>query len=332
MPRVWNASLVTIVGPQYIKWPDANETNKIIENFYRKGQIRGVVGVIDCTHIRIKKPVHDQEVYCNRKGYHSIILQAVCDDKKRFIDVCCGEAGSLHDARCLRRSNIHEKCQNRQFPIGNHFLIGDSAYPVLSWLIPPFKDNGHLSHNHHIFNHRHSQCRIVIEQAFGLLKCRFRKLLHIFENRNIDFIVLCSIGACVLHNICIDKKDLEDIQNDNSDNDEIPEYVENNILEDEEQPGINKRSYVRFAKFGPQIVFLWNTQHYRWGKVRGGGNTTTIGYPQSKAWLCVTSSSFLLISRPLHSDADTPRYALRSRRVFHWPYESLHSGAADRHA
>ncbi|KAJ8914384.1 hypothetical protein NQ315_017474 [Exocentrus adspersus] len=29
--------------------------------------------------------------------------------------------------------------------------------------------------------------------------------------------------------------------------------------------------YLRFAKFGPQNVFLWNTQHYRWGKVRGGG-------------------------------------------------------------
>ncbi|KAJ8914013.1 hypothetical protein NQ315_012036 [Exocentrus adspersus] len=50
----------------------------------------------------------NQEAYCNRKGYHSIILQAICDDKKRFIDIYCGEPGSLHDARVLKRSNVYK--------------------------------------------------------------------------------------------------------------------------------------------------------------------------------------------------------------------------------
>ncbi|KAB0805102.1 hypothetical protein PPYR_02072 [Photinus pyralis] len=43
-------------------------------------------------YIPIIKPSKDQEAYCNRKEWHSIILQAVCDDKKCFIDVYCGES------------------------------------------------------------------------------------------------------------------------------------------------------------------------------------------------------------------------------------------------
>lgn len=53
-----------------------------------------------------------------------------------------------------------------------------------------------------MFNYRHLFSRIVIENAFELLKGRFRKLFY-FENNNIMFIVKCVIVATILHNICI---------------------------------------------------------------------------------------------------------------------------------
>lgn len=37
--------------------------------------LRGVVGAIDGTHIRISRPHVNEEVYVNRKGYHSINVQ-----------------------------------------------------------------------------------------------------------------------------------------------------------------------------------------------------------------------------------------------------------------
>lgn len=40
--------------------------------------LRGVVGAIDGTHIRISRPYVDEEVYVNRKGYHSTNVQ-VCN-------------------------------------------------------------------------------------------------------------------------------------------------------------------------------------------------------------------------------------------------------------
>jgi hypothetical protein len=58
----------------------------------------------------------------------------------------------------------------------------------------------------------------VIEQSYGLLKGRFRRLMH-FENINIVLIVKCIMAPCVLHNICILRNDntiidLPDISND----------------------------------------------------------------------------------------------------------------------
>lgn len=55
-------------------------------------------------------------------------------------------------------------------------LIGDSAYPCKKWILVPFKDYGHLTSAQRNFNDKLSQCSVKIENAFGLLKIRFRQL------------------------------------------------------------------------------------------------------------------------------------------------------------
>lgn len=89
------------------------------------------------------------------------------------------------------------------------YLLGDSAYPSLNWLVPPFKDNGRLTTIQKKFNTLHSSHRMVIEHGFGVLKGRWRRLYH-FQNVNINFITKATISAVVLHNICIDSNDLSE--------------------------------------------------------------------------------------------------------------------------
>jgi len=115
----------------------------------------------------------------------------------------------MHGARVLKRSFLYRKCVSGNFLKGC-YLLGDSAYPNLSWLVTPFKDNiGNLTNNNkRIFNYRHSAIRIVIEHTFSLLKGRFHRLLNGFENNCIKFVVECVVAACVLHNICINTDDL----------------------------------------------------------------------------------------------------------------------------
>lgn len=75
------------------------ERNK--EEFQRIGGLTGVVGAIDGTHVRIVAPEQDEALYVNRKRYHSINVQVVCDARYRLIDVVARWPGSTHDSRIL---------------------------------------------------------------------------------------------------------------------------------------------------------------------------------------------------------------------------------------
>ena len=70
------------------------------------------MGAVDGSHIPITRPVHNQADYYNRKGFHSIILQAVVDYRYMFIDICVGWPGRVHDARVLYNSSLYSKASN----------------------------------------------------------------------------------------------------------------------------------------------------------------------------------------------------------------------------
>ena len=118
----------------------------------------------------------------------------------KLTNIYCGEPGSLHDARVLRRFPLYEdSCNNiEDLFLNNTFLIGDSAYPLLSWLVPPFRDNGHLTRQQRKFNYLQSSTRMVVEKAFGLLKSRFRRIKFFTEYRQISFITEIVTAACIL--------------------------------------------------------------------------------------------------------------------------------------
>lgn len=169
-------------------------------------KIPHILGCIDCSHIKIKAPRENKEEYFNRKHCYSLHLQAVVDANNAFIDVFAGEPGSMHDSRD----------QEITFP-NNSVLLGDSAYPAGYWIVGPYKDNGYLNQQRQ-FNYIHSATRIAVENAFGLLKTRFRRLLHFTEQDNLKTITNLIVCGCILHNICI-------LQND----DIVNQYAENPV-------------------------------------------------------------------------------------------------------
>lgn len=124
-----------------------------------------------------------------------------------FTYVWTGNPGSTHDATVLRMSDLF---QNSDAKILVGFVIlGDSAFPLLQWLITPFRDCGNLTGQQRKFNREHSRSRQVIERSFGLLKCRFRRLLR-FKFSNMKILVLV-LAACVLHNLCLSDRDFIEV-------------------------------------------------------------------------------------------------------------------------
>ncbi|XP_044588775.1 protein ALP1-like [Cotesia glomerata] len=199
--RVVN-SLVAI-APNFIVWPDPEKVDNISHGFEVTSGFPNVIGAIDGTLINITKPRQHSESYVNRKGHHSIQLQAVCDSQARFLHCYAGNVGSIHDARVFRLSEVNDYLNDPlKFPNDCH-LVGDAAYPIHKNLLTPYRDNGHLSIRQKNYNFCHSSARIAIERAFGLLKKRFRSLLTVLDMTRTDLIPDFIIACCVLHNICL---------------------------------------------------------------------------------------------------------------------------------
>lgn len=81
------------------------------------------------------------------------------------------------------------------------FLIGDSAYPLLSWLIKPFSFSSSLTSQQKLCNYRLLRARVVVEIAFSRLKARWRKLTKQID-MHVENVPNVIAACCVLHNIC----------------------------------------------------------------------------------------------------------------------------------
>lgn len=192
-----------------VKWPALDERHFIAEGFSKYG-IQNCIGIIDGTHIPIQKPSLNAYDYFNRKKFYSMILQGICRNDLRFIDVDIRWPGGVHDARVFRTSDMFPHGSELCAP--NFFLIGDAAYPIQSWLTAPFRNHGHLTPAQLHFNTIISKTRVKIEHAFGLLKGRFRRLRNLLDMKGDQNIANTVVASCVLHNICILQGDDADIQ------------------------------------------------------------------------------------------------------------------------
>ena len=168
----------------FTKFPETEqETRSATDKFQRLGDFPQVVGAIDGTYIQVVAPRENKDDYFCRKKYHSVILQGTVDADKKFIDVCTGFPGSLHDARVFRLSNLFVRAENEEIltiltnpvrdingvQVGPH-LLGDGAYPIKAWL-KPYPGIGNLIRSQRNFNRELSNLRVNVENAFGLLKC-----------------------------------------------------------------------------------------------------------------------------------------------------------------
>ena len=141
-------AIVDHLLPKYICFPPCDQQQQYVDNFESKWGVPQCIGAIDGSHIPVSPPTLCHTDYYNRKGWYSVLTQAVVDYKYCFLDIYNGWPGSVHDACVLAHSTFYKKANSGQLlsrttkticgasvPV---FVIGDSAYPMLPWLMKPY--------------------------------------------------------------------------------------------------------------------------------------------------------------------------------------------------
>ncbi|ETV66984.1 hypothetical protein H257_16674 [Aphanomyces astaci] len=135
-------------------------------------------GAIDGTLIAIKRFTDYNGWYC-RKGFPAFNMQAVVDDKMRFMSYSI-HSGSQNDKALFRESQFGKSC-HQNVPRGGCF-VADGGYKLYSHILTSFALRFGMNADEAHYNLLHSRTRMAVECAFGLWKNTFRifqvNLLH----------------------------------------------------------------------------------------------------------------------------------------------------------
>lgn len=92
-------------------------------------------------------------------------MQGICDAQYRIIAWTMNCPGSQNDRTAFKFSGFDKILKD--LPPG-YFILGDAAYPASDRVLVPFPGTS-LSLSQDAFNFFESQCRMAIEQTFGIM-------------------------------------------------------------------------------------------------------------------------------------------------------------------
>ncbi|MQL88129.1 hypothetical protein Taro_020677 [Colocasia esculenta] len=220
--------LSTKLYPDYVRIPAGQRLLQTIQSFRDLTSLPNMCGAIDGSPIKLRRappppPLAagaeadgderspSQDAYQCRHGYPAVLLQVVADARKIFWDVCVKAPGSSDDVSHFRDSVLYSRLTAGEIlrdavvsVRGHHvrpYIVGDWAYPLMSFLLTPFTSDGNGTPLQNAFDSAVMKGRAAsVEAALGLLKGRWRILRDL--NVGINHAAQTIVACCVLHNMC----------------------------------------------------------------------------------------------------------------------------------
>jgi len=193
------------LSAKFIRFPETEEEISVTrQEFFSKCKFPRCMGVIDCTHIKIRSPGGDDaEIYRNRKQYFSFNVQAIYNLNLIFKNIVARWQGSAHDSTIFNNSAIRGKFERAE--MGDSLLIGDNGYPIRPFLLTKLSISPTRAEQ--LYNESIIRTRNCIERSFGVYKCRF-PILSVGININVSKVESVIVATVVLHNIAIDLNEI----------------------------------------------------------------------------------------------------------------------------
>ena len=176
---IWNA-----LNETFLSAPEKKEDwEKIAREFEDKWNFPNCLGALDGKHVAMECPKNQGSACYNYKGFHSLVLLAVCDANYCFSLVDIGGNGGDNDASIFAQSEMGMAFNNNEidFPEPKtvnghnlpHVLVGDEIFKLETWLMKPYPGRD-LTPDRSVYNYRLSRCRRTIENTFGILSAKWR--------------------------------------------------------------------------------------------------------------------------------------------------------------
>jgi hypothetical protein len=100
-------------------------------------------------------------------------MQAIVDCQKIIFDVCVGFLGNVNDSKMLCRSILYKHAQFQgMFNVNKAtkgippYLLGDNGYPLINWIMAPFKKNRYHMILKLLYNRKHGRGQSIVENTF----------------------------------------------------------------------------------------------------------------------------------------------------------------------
>ena len=164
--------IIDRMGPRFISLPKSNdEWQELADGLERVCNFPDACLAIDGSLIQIERPFDYEGWYC-RKGYPAINAQCVVDYKQRFRSYAL-RPGAENDKGIFNRSEFGRTIHQILPP--DKVILADAGYQLYAHCLTPYEIHDKMTPEEKNYNYLHSRTRITVENAFGLLKNRFRR-------------------------------------------------------------------------------------------------------------------------------------------------------------
>ncbi len=172
--------------------------------------MHGLFLAVDGYFLEHGPPTHGAMAYKTYKKSYATNVQAGADNDGRILWYSMRAAGGTHDSLALACSDLvallrFERQLGQSLDATGQYIIGDDAYAGVSdYVVTPYKGRS-LPPAQDAFNYYHSNARVCVERAFGMLETRWRVLRSPLVSRKPERWKAVWRACVALHNLCVDQ-------------------------------------------------------------------------------------------------------------------------------